>query len=427
MKTKALALLLAMLMLACLAFTGCGAKELAPEEYVKKAIDVSMAEATKKIEPVKVTLGVGDILPILEMAGQDTSAIPPVEDIALDFYAGSDTDFVMQLSALVNHSLCDAMVGYKVADNEVVASSNLVSSTYGVKLEDLLVGMTMPSVTEMKDSYLALVEPVYDSILKNSTVTKTEGKGEVTVHLAMDAEGIINMAIEVMELLANDAFFADYFSTVAYTDINEVVAEMKADKDDIIAEGNDLGIALTLDMVINKSTYMMTGADMTFTADGQTMTMDMVNKEGDMSVKLDIPETASISYSALYTKDTLDLDVKVVSYDYEAFTMTVDADGKEAVAKINVPSEGVEVTAKADYTVSKNGFAATLTSVGMDGVALDVSDMGITLSAESGASVPAIPDAEKNLFEMSEDELELLGQEFILNLVSKAGLLSYMQ
>ena len=202
---------------------------------------------------------------------------------------------------------------------------------------------------------------------------------------------------------------------------------MKAEKDDAIAEGKDMGVALDMDMVINKSTYKVLSENIVITADGETVTANVVYGDGNISMDMNILDEAKVAFNAVYTKDTLDADFEIVSYDEEAITLNIDADGKEAVVKMYVPSEDTELSLKADYTVGKNGFAATLTSVGVNGIAFDVSDMEITLSVEEGASVPALPDATKNLLQMSEDEIALIGQEFVINLISKAGLLSYMQ
>lgn len=436
MKKRIFSFLLATLMLVCLCFAGCGEKDLTAEEYLRESVKADLENASFDFETGKVSVGVGDLGYLLDLLQANDDSIPEIKDLALDIYGSAEGTANIILSGLVNGEEMDIALGGNTATGELTVASSLMEKTYGVKLEDVIAAVSgdtdltemsaaLTGMSAMTDELVKYSEDCVDLMIANSTLTEADGeKGKVLVTVDMNAEQFGAFAVGVVELMKNSEFFTELFGMLD-VDMNEAFAEFEAGKEEFLAEIAELGAAMNITLTIDKKTCIAEAATGTMTMDGETVTFSATETENSASFNISAGEEMTADFVATYDENGINVTMDITADGSTAAATFTAADGK---VDFSVSADGVENFGIAgEYTAVANSLEFLLTEISVSGIAIDLTDAGITVGYELDCEMPEMPVADEMITDFTENgPLSTIAQEIAMNFMLKSGMFSMM-
>lgn len=441
MKKRLLALFVAVTMLLCFSFAGCNKPEKTAEEYLTEAFEQLFAAneentAAEFIEKMnlsgRTTVSVGNIEPLLALAGVDAATLPPISDVALDVYVGKDGKYgVESISAMIGDTLCDitAYIDVSADAGTIMLSSAQVENVYSVKLEELaaLAGAEMPyslaDLAKYDNAYFETLASKYAEQLKtlvfdNAELTKEESGDNVVVTLKLDAEGLATVMNTLCDTVAADTDIIEFVTAMYGEETAAELGTLGEQADAFADELTEAGAGFVADFTIDRSTSAMSAADIEVTADENTVNIALENSDDSLKATVAIDGeivTFEITEKGFTVVGTMEGSTE------ESVNISLTVDSGEAVLTCTV--EGTEMFAMTGkYESTETTFTYALEEVVVEDITLDLAEAEIAVNVDLGATAPEMPEATASLLELSEEELQNLLFEFIIN----SGLLSYM-
>ena len=458
MKTKFLAFFMAVLMVLCLAFASCGEKdtdeggnvggnvggntnveveELTAEEYVLNAFKVD-TENSESPTSVHIGAGVGNIGAILGMVGADTSAMPPIGDVALDIYS-DDSAAAGVVSAIVNNVPLEVLLGVDAKNGTVAIDSELLSATYGFSYVDFYeatTGMAFPTFStedqeKLVNACIDIAEGIGELIVNNSTLSKANGAiGKVNVVAEMDSRQCADFVYGAVELIMTNEVFNEYYANMG-VDFSELKEEIESDKESFYDGAADAKLSATVMLSVDKQTNVADGIKIDITADEETITVTATETDSSVSLNIAFSDMATVAFDATYSDTTLvcNFDISTPDFVIEA---GVDAKNGKGIVTVKVDGEidyeavNTVMSMEFDYTVSGKKVELLVNKISVDETSLDLSDAEITVTFETDCNVPEIPAIDKPITDFSENgDLYAMAQELAMNFLTKTGLMQY--
>lgn len=466
MKTKIFALLMAVVMLLSLTLIGCSDKaadkgdkkdagkandqvatqdakvEIAPEEYVERLFDNSIADFKGTLEEslknTRTTLSIGDLTQILTLADVDTTEMPPLSDITLDLYS-STTDYdVAYASAMLDKTLCDTSL-FITNNGDFIISSNLVEGAYSITLEELLAligeGGALPyNFSEISkydneftiNLYVKYAELFYNAILKHADITATDNGDTVSATLRISPEGIAAIIAEFAETIKNDTELIEYINLLLTSEGLDPISadDIVVDTDEIIKELEAVDFYIEVNMTIDKYTVFAKKTDIIFNLDGEQLTIAITSEdENNFDAVVSVGEYSmfELKLEVKSTDDSCFIKLAIIEDGTDLSSIVLDA--KDGVAEFSVTTatgEFVAITGK--YEISDKMFKYMLESITYMDETLDLTPSKIALAVETDVTLPALPQNTKELLTLTESELSTLAMQLVFN----SGILNYV-
>lgn len=442
---KILTFILAISMVLTVIFSGCVAEKTA-EEHISAMFDSVTKLATSndltKFEKAfedggRMSVSVGDLGYLLNMFGVDTTALPKISDASFDVYGSSDR-VIESVKAKLDDTLCDITFGMDAETLDIVLSSAQVADVYGINYGDLMAlasgeaGIAInpdfdklltyddAAMIALGNKYIDLIETL---LIENTTLTKAEAedKKQEIVTVSVTPEGLNTIVTSLCNEYKNDAEIKDLFIAVYGEEFtNEFYASFEDSFDfDILTPLTEAKFSATADLTVDKKTSEMSVLDIDITANGETVNALYTATENGGEFKLTIPDGGLITATVQKTAEKCSF-VANANVEGEEVGMSFNAaDGKFTV---EVDAKDTVIAMNGSYEIADTFFKCTVDSVGMGGFSIDLTPAAIAITADAEAEVPELATATKSALDVTEQELQGILIEFIMN----AGLFAYM-
>ncbi|MBQ4556570.1 MAG: hypothetical protein IJA60_02860 [Clostridia bacterium] len=451
MKKRLFALALAVLMLLSLSLVGCSKNnvedgtvnggestnapvvEKTPAEYLSAAIDGAFAEESKTVSFLesmekggRTTLSVGNIEPLLALAGVDTATIPPISDIAFDIYVGNNGSYAAEaISAKIGDTLCD--ITAFIDPEKIVLSSAQVPATYSITFEELFslaeveLPFTASDLMKYDDAFFeALVTKYCDMaeelLLKNAALGKKDDGDNVIVTLELTPESLAAIVTPIVEAISADEELIG-FVTLAYGEESAAAVKDLANQTGTIAEDlTEAGFSLKADITLDKTTSAFKVMDMVIVAEDDPLNVTVENGD-DFKIVLAADDQA-INITVTDTGATLSVTEGATELVNATATF---ADGN---AVVNCISEGTELfNLTGSYEVTDTTFTFVFDEIKAEDVVIDLSTYEIAIAVDLNATAPTMPETATSILDLTEEELQNILFQFIAN----SGIMAYLQ